>query len=235
MFVTNYIKYFNERIRSSIFDLSCRLHQSENPLFVNYFHTDIYIDVCPHTRDGTEYSLPPGLRLDGLEQGQAMRVAALVRQYDSVFSRDPLDVGWCDLILHEIMVVDASPVNTAYRRIPPHMVAEVMQLLQGLLDQGLISRSSSNYASAVVLVKKKTGSLHLCIDYCQLNAKCLKDAFPLPRIDESLEAMSGACLFSSLDLAHGYFQVMMHPESVAKTAFRVPWFFLMNLPECLRA
>jgi hypothetical protein len=173
--------------------------------------------------DGTEYSLPPGLRLDGLEQGQAMRVAALVRQYDSVFSRDPLDVGRCDLIPHEIRVVDASPVNTAYRRIPPHLVAEVKQLLQGLLDQGLIRRSSSNYASAVVLVKKKSGALRLCIDYRQLNAKCLKDAFPLPRIDESLEAMSGACLFSSLDLAHGYFQVTMHPESVTKTAFRVPW------------
>ena len=56
-----------------------------------------------------------------------------------------------------------------------------------------------------------------------MNAKCLKDAFPLPRIDDSLDAMSGACLFSSLDLAHGYFQVTMHPDSVAKTAFRVPW------------
>ncbi|MEG7523289.1 MAG: hypothetical protein M3H12_09330, partial [Chromatiales bacterium] len=82
-------------------------------------------------------------------------------------------------------MVDASPVHTAYPRIPPHMVAEVKQLLQGLLDQGLIRRSSSNYASAVVLVKKKSGTLRLCIDYRQLNAKCLKDAFPLPRIDES--------------------------------------------------
>ena len=72
-------------------------------------------------------------------------------------------------------------------------------------------------------MKKKSGALRLCIDYRQLNAKGLKDAFPLPRIDESLEAMSGACLFSSLDLAHGYFQVTMHPESVTKTAFRVPW------------
>ena len=100
---------------------------------------------------------------------------------------------------------------------------QVKSLLQGLLEQGLIRRSSSNYASAVVLVKKKSGALRLCIDYRQLNAKCLRDAFPLPRIEESLEAMGGACLFSSLDLAHGYFQVTMHPDSVSKTAFRVPW------------
>ena len=128
-----------------------------------------------------------------------------------------------DLIPHEIRVTDAAPVNSAYRRVPPHLVDEVKTLLQGFLDQGLIRRSSSNYASAIVLVKKKSGALRLCVDYRQLNAKCLKDAFPLPRIDESLEAMDGACIFSSLDLAHGYFQVTMHPDSISKTAFRVPW------------
>ena len=127
---------------------------------------------------------------------------------------------------------DTGPVHAAYRRIPPHMVDEVKTLLQGFLDQGLIRRSSSNYASAVVLVRKKSGALRLCIDYRQLNAKCLKDAFPLPRIDESLEAMGGACMFSSLDLAHGYFQVTMHPASIAKRAFRVPWDYTSSR-ECL--
>ena len=114
-------------------------------------------------------------------------------------------------------------MHAAYRRVPPHLVDKVKKLLQDLMEKGLIRRSSSSYASAVVLVRKKSGTLRLCIDYRQLNAKCLKDAFPLPRIDESLEAMSGACFFSSLDLAHGYFQVTMHPDSVTKTAFRVPW------------
>ncbi len=173
--------------------------------------------------DGTQYALPPGLQLDGLESEDAIRLAALVRQYDSVFSKGSTDIGRCDLIPHEIRVTDPGPVHAAYRRVPPHMVDEVKTLLQGFLDQGLIRRSSSNYASAVVLVRKKSGALRLCIDYRQLNSKCLKDAFPLPRIDESLEAMGGACLFSSLDLAHGYFQVTMHPSSIAKTAFRVPW------------
>ena len=67
---------------------------------------------------------------------------------------DLRDVGRCDLIPHEIMVFDVSPVHSAYRRMPPHLAAEVKQLFQGL-----IRRSSSNYASAVVLVKKKSGAL----------------------------------------------------------------------------
>ena len=173
--------------------------------------------------DGSLYVLPPGVTLDGLSQSDAVCMATLIRRYDSVFSKGPLDVGCCGLIPHEINVIDRAPVNTAYRRVPPHLVGEVKCLLHGFLEKGLIRRSCSNYASAVVLVRKKSGALRLCIDYRQLNAKCLKDAFPLPRIDESLDAMSGTCLFSSLDLAHGYFQVTMHPDYVAKTAFRVPW------------
>ena len=178
------------------------------------------IFTCP---DGTTYSLPPGLDIQGLDRDDALHVAQSIQRYDSVFSKGPLDVGCCDLTPHEINDVDPSPVGAAHRRVPPQLVSEEKSLLQGLLEQGLIRRSSSNYASAVVLVKNKSGALRLCIDYRQLNAKCLKDAFPLPRIEESLEAMSGARLFSSLDLAHSYLQVTMHPDSISKTAFRVPW------------
>ena len=173
--------------------------------------------------DGARYALPPGFSLNGVAEDDALRLVTLIRKYDAVFSKSSLDVGRCDLIPHEIKVTDPTPVGAAYRRVLPHLDDEVKGLLQGLLDQGLIRRSCSNYASAVALVRKKSGALRLCIDYRQLNAKCLKDAFPLPRIEESLEAMGGARLFSSLDLAHGYFQVTMHPDSVAKTAFRVPW------------
>ena len=191
-------------------DIPCPATDNESPLVYEF-------------PDGTTYCLPPGLCLDGLSDDDASRAAQLVRRYDSVFSKTPMDVGCCELVPHEINVVDSTPVRAPYRRVPPHLVTEVKSMLQGLLEQGLIRRSSSNYASAVVLVKKKSGALRLCIDYRQLNAKCLRDAFPLPRIEESLEAMGGACLFSSLDLAHGYFQVTMHPDSVSKTAFRVPW------------
>ena len=187
--------------------------------------------------DGSVYAFPPGVTLDGLSQSDAVCMATLIRRYDSVFSKGPLDVGCCGLIPHKNNVIDPAPVNTSYRRVPPHLVGEVKCLLQSLLEKGLIRRSCSNYASAVVLVRKKSRALRLCIDYRQLNAKCLKDAFPLPRIDESLDAKSGACLFSSLDLAHGYyyFQVTMHPDYVAKTSFRVPCglYELVRMPQGL--
>ena len=96
--------------------------------------------------DASRYTLPPGLCLDGLGIDDAARIANLIRRYDNVFSKGPLDVGCCDLIPHEINVTDATPVGAAYRRVPPHMVNEVKTLLQDLLDQSLIRRSSSNYA-----------------------------------------------------------------------------------------
>ena len=88
---------------------------------------------------------------------------------------------------------------------------------------GIIRKSSSPYASHIVLVRKKDGSCRLCVDYWKLNARTVRDSFPLPRIEESLEALRGARFFSSLDLAHGYHQVSMDPSSVSKTAFRVPF------------
>ena len=108
-------------------------------------------------------------------------------------------------------------------------------MLQEMLDQGIIRHSKSSFASPIVLVKKKDGSLRLCVDYRQLNDRTVKDSFPLPRIEETLEALGGATFFSSLDLAHGYFQVRMHPDSIGKTAFRVPWglYEFLRMPQGL--
>ena len=176
-------------------------------------------------RDGTKYQLPPGLSFAdcNLNEDEREQIMRLVQKHDQVFSRDQYDVGCCDKVAHRIQTQDNVPINQPYRRIPPRDLQEVRDLLQRLLDQGIIKRSSSPYASPVVLVRKKDGSLRLCVDYRRLNAKTVRDSFPLPRIEESLEALRGAQYFSSLDLAHGYHQVVMDQESVDKTAFRVPF------------
>lgn len=82
---------------------------------------------------------------------------------------------------------------------------------------------SSPYASPIVLVRKKDGSLRMCVDYRQLNSKTRKDAFPLPHIEESLDALTGACWFSTLDLASGYNQVPVAESDRAETAFCTPF------------
>nr|VZI51219.1 unnamed protein product [Spirometra erinaceieuropaei] len=91
-----------------------------------------------------------------------------------------------------------------------------------MLSRNIIRPSQSPWSSPIVLVKKKDGSMRLCIDYRKLNAVTKKDSFPLPRIDTTLDAIAGNIMFSTLDLASGYWQVEVRPSDREKTAFAVP-------------
>lgn len=110
--------------------------------------------------------------------------------------------------------IDVSPL-TDYEAVKEH--------INQLLDAQVIRESSSPYASPIVLVRKKDGSLRLCVDYRQLNSKTRKEAFPLPRIEESLDALTGARWFSTMDLANGYNQVPITEKDQPKTAFCTPF------------
>ncbi|PIK58589.1 Transposon Ty3-I Gag-Pol polyprotein [Apostichopus japonicus] len=131
------------------------------------------------------------------------------------------DLGFCDKVEHRIILLDDKPVKVPHRRIPPHRWKEVRDHLQQLLSRQIIRESSSPYASPVVLVRKKDNSLRMCVDYRALNAKTHRDAYPIPRIEEALDALKGANYFCSLDLAHGYHQVPVSESDIEKTAFRV--------------
>ena len=125
-------------------------------------------------------------------------------------------------VRHRIPTSDDVPVNQRYRRIPPNQFEEAKRHLQQLLDKGVIQPSQSDYASPIVLVRKKSGTLRLCVDYRQLNAKTRRDAYPLPRIEETLDALGGAKYFSTIDLASAYNQVEVEPADRHKTAFITP-------------
>ncbi|KAJ8039226.1 hypothetical protein HOLleu_16875 [Holothuria leucospilota] len=143
--------------------------------------------------DGSPVKLPMGVNLEHLDDEKMRKVSVLLSKYSAAFSDGEYDLGFCDVIPHEINVTSDAPIRMPYRRIPPNEMSEVKELLQGMLDKGIIRRSASPYASPVVLVRKKTGVLRLCIDYRQLNAITLKDSFPLPRIEESRDdALGGA-------------------------------------------
>ena len=145
----------------------------------------------------------------------------LLQKHLDAFIKDDDDLGYTDLIKHPIKLTDEIPVRVPHRRIPPHQIDEVKQHIRKLLDQGIIRKSNSPFASAVVIVRKKDKSLRLCVDYRELNKKTIKDAYPLPRIEETLDVLHGAKYFSSIDLAQGYHQVAMDEMAIEKTAFRV--------------
>ena len=86
----------------------------------------------------------------------------------------------------------------------------------------VIVKSNSEYASLLVVVKKGTDEIKLCVDYRLLNNKTIKDAYPIPRVDDSLEALGGANIFSSLDLKSAYHQIKILKEDQCKTAFSSP-------------
>ena len=146
----------------------------------------------------------------------------LFRKYSHVFLREGEPLSFTPSIKHQIRTYDDEPVTQPFRRLPPYQWNEVKNHLDDLLSKGIIKESSSNYASPIVVVRKKSGELRLCVDYRKLNAKIKKDVFPLPRIEESLEALRGSTLFSTMDLASAYSQVEVEPRDQEKTAFTTP-------------
>ena len=123
------------------------------------------------------------------------------------------------MVKHRIETGNVLPIRQQPRRTSPWKHDEIERQVADLLHQGRVTESSSPWSSPVVLVTKKDGSQRLCIDYRQLNAATVKDAFPLPRVDDSLSALSGSRWFSTLDLASCYWQVAMDASTKEKAAF----------------
>ncbi len=162
------------------------------------------------------------LDIGGTVEQQA-ELKALLAEYAHVFALEDEDLGFTNRVQHEIHLVDDVPVTLPYRRIPPNQYREAKEHIAQLLRKGVIQESSSAYASPVVLVRKVDGSIRLCVDYRKLNLKTKRDAFPLPRVDESFDVLRGAQFFSSIDLASGYHQVAVAEKDRHKTAFSTPF------------
>ena len=159
---------------------------------------------------------------DSIPESACMALEAILCKYSDVFSRDENDLGRTDIIMHHIDTNGARPVRQSLRRYPPAHQEAISQHVDNMLKQSTIEPASSPWASNVVLVKKKDGSLRCCIDYRQLNLVTRKDAYPLPRINVCLDAMASATLFSTFDLRSSYHQVVVAPEDRDKTAFICP-------------
>ncbi|GFW70250.1 hypothetical protein TNCV_3337681 [Trichonephila clavipes] len=143
----------------------------------------------------------------------------LFQEFEDVFSRNSSDIGHTTVTQHRIDTADHPPIKQHPRRLPFAKQEEVGTLLREMQENDIIEPSSSLWASPIVLVRKKDGSTRFCVDYRKLNDVTKKDSYPLPRIDDTLDTLSGHKWFSTLDLKSGYWQVEIHPEDREKTAF----------------
>ena len=100
---------------------------------------------------------------------------------------------------------------------------EVRRQLDKLLDKGWIRPLTSRFNHPILLVRKKDGTMRMCIDYRRLNQNTILDRFPIPRIDDFLDRVRGSTVFSKIDIRSAYHQVAIAPDDVHKTAFQSRW------------
>ena len=152
-------------------------------------------------------------------------------EYHDIFSLEKCDMGHTNATKHKIVLKDPDtpPFKECFCRILPPQLDEVREHLKLMLDAGVIQPSNSPWCNAVVLVRKKDGSLHFCIDFRKLTSLTVKDSHLLPHICETLESLAGAAHYSTFDMNSGFWQVPMDEESKQYTAFTLG---SMGLYEC---
>lgn len=155
----------------------------------------------------------------GCSEAETKELKTLLLNYQDVFAKNANDVGCFSKISHQIVTGDASPVRQPVRRTPLGFQEEEEQHLQSLLDSGVVVPSTSDWASPVVLVRKKDGGVRWCIDYRKLNDVTRKDSYQLPNIEECLNTLAGSTIFSTIDLQQGYYQIDVDQADRRKTAF----------------
>ena len=147
------------------------------------------------------------LNLDGLAHWSpenAVPVRELVLAYHDVFALESNELGCTSAIEHEIHIENDEPFKEWFWCIPPPLLEEVRTSLRDMLEAGAIHPSQSPWCNVVILVRKKDGTLHFCVDFRRLNAHMKKDLYPLPWIQEALESMVGLAHFSSMDFKSGF-------------------------------
>lgn len=147
----------------------------------------------------------------------------VLRAESGAFAHDSSDIGCIPSLQMELTVKDDTPTQKSYASIPKPLDKEVKEYIQELLVKGWIVKSRSPYAAPVICVRKKDGSLRLCIDYRLLNSKTVPDRHPLPRIQDLTDSLGGYSWFSILDQGKVYHQGFIAEGSRYLTAFTTPW------------
>ena len=168
-----------------------------------------------------EDALPPHLvsvfdTASELTSDQSARAATLLAKHIHTFPAPGSPItGRTDVVVYKIDTGSTRPIRCNPRKLSPKKI----KIQQELAEDGQIEPSDSAWSAPTVLMTKKDGNTRFCVDYRRLNARTKKDAFPLPRIDDSLNSLSGQAWFSTLDLASGNWQVRLSENAKPKAVF----------------
>lgn len=174
------------------------------------------------TSDGSD-TFPDLAQVDisHLSTNEQQALVQLLIDFRSLFPSNGSPLGQTSVVSHSIPTTGA-PIRQPLRRVPEALKNIMASEVDRMLDHNVIRPSTSPWSSPVVMVRKPDGSWRFCIDYRKLNAITHRDAYPLPRIDSTLDSLHGATYFTTLDLTSGYWQVAVAEEDREKTAFSTP-------------
>ncbi|UYV71788.1 K02A2.6-like [Cordylochernes scorpioides] len=157
-----------------------------------------------------------------LSSEERNQVLMLLYEYKEMFAAPDDYKGRTHLVRHKIKTNSDIPIRKNPYRVSLREREIINNQIDKMLKKGIISHSSSPWASPVILVKKKDGTFRFCVDYRNLNSITVKDQYPLPRIDDCFDSLHGSRYFTSLDLCSGYWQVEVEEQDREKTAFVTP-------------
>ncbi|CAM4581181.1 unnamed protein product [Lepidochelys kempii] len=178
---------------------------------------DPLVDLFSGTRAGSYLETIP--LSDQLTPAQQAEVREVLHPYQQLFSNQP---GCTNLTVHRMQTGSHPPIRCSPFRVTGKTAQDLEREVRDMLALGVIQPSASSWASLVVLVPKKDGSVRFCVDYRKLNAITVSDAYPMPRPDELLDKLGGAWYLTTMDLTKGYWQVPLDADARLKSAFITP-------------
>ena len=197
------------------------------------------VDVTVAELEDNELSKEMDKKLEHLNPEQASAVMSILESRRQVMSEGDMDIGCAGVTKYKIELYDSTPIRQQPRRFSPPVVEEIEKQCEEMRAMDIIEPSRSPWSSPVVPIRKKDGSLRLCVDYRRLNSVTKPDRFPMPIMSDLVFSMHGSRYFTTMDLVKGYYQVPLDPSSAEYTAFsttrshyqfkRLP-FGLMNAP-----
>ena len=159
--------------------------------------------------------------LGHLSSAQVNEVSTMLLNYPEVLADTP---GRCKLISHDVKLIPGTtPIRQAPYRVPPKKREQMKKEVDYLLANGLAVPSVSPWASPCLLVPKEDGTLRLCTDYRRVNSVTLPDAYPIPRVDDLIDAVGQSLYITKIDLLKGYYQIPLTEEAQSISAFVTPF------------